>query len=114
MSFTALIALVAFSSFTAVVFGLRYLLGRERRVLLELARSFSCRRCGAALTEASVALADELWERHMQRVLAGAKGTPRVVRNLDAACPKCGQRYQHDPDAATFKPIEIALAFETP
>jgi hypothetical protein len=112
MSLTALIALVTFFSFIALVFVLRYLVGRERRVLLELARGFPCVRCGAALTEQSVALADELWERHMQRLLADTKGTPRVVRNLDAACPKCDQRYQHVPEAATFKSIAIALAFE--
>jgi hypothetical protein len=112
MSLTALIALVAFSSFVVVVFVLRYLVGRERRVLLELARRFPCERCGAALSEQSIALADELWERHMQRVLAETKGTPRVVRNLDAVCPKCDQRYQHVAEATAFKPIEITLAFE--
>lgn len=112
MSITGLVALVVFSSFIAFVFVLRFLVGRERRVLLGLARGFPCARCGAALTEQSIALADELWERHMERVLAETKGTPRVVRNLDAACPKCGQRYQHVAETATFKPIEIALAFE--
>ena len=112
MSLTALIALVTFSSFAVLVFVLRYLVGRERRVLLELARIYSCGRCGAALTEQSVTLADELWERHMQRLLAETKGTPRVVRNLDAVCPACGQRYQHLPETASFKPIETALAFE--
>jgi hypothetical protein len=109
----SLIAFFAFSGFIAVVFVLRYVLGRERRVLLELVNSFACKRCGVALGEASLSLADELWERHVQRVLSeSSKGTPRIVRNLDAACPKCGQRYQLDPDEKTFKPIEVALAFE--
>jgi hypothetical protein len=112
MSFTILVAIVAFAGFGAVVFVLRSVLGRERRALVALASTFACKRCGEALGEAGVSLADELWERHVQRVLSGSKGTPRIVRNLDAACPKCGQRYQHDPDAKTFKPIEIALAFE--
>jgi hypothetical protein len=108
----SLVALLAFSGFIAFVFGLRYLLGRERRALLALANGSACKRCGGALGEPALTLSDELWARHMDRMLSQAKGTPRIVRNFDAACPKCGQRYLHDPDAKAFKPIEIKLAFE--
>jgi len=113
MSFTALIAIVAFSAFIAVVLGLRYLVGRERRALLELARNFACKRCGGALGEQGVVLADELWDRHMQQLLSETKGMPRIVRDLDAVCPKCEQRYQLEPDAKTFKPIETSFQIRT-
>lgn len=112
MSFTLLVAVVAFPAFIAFVFVLRYVLGRERRALLQLANGTACSRCGAALGEPALTLADELWARHMDRLLSATKGTPRIVRNFDAACPKCGQRYQLDVDAKAFKPIDIKLAFE--
>ena len=43
----------------------------------------------------------------------GQAGKERIVRSLDAACPKCGARYQYDHDRSTFAPAEVSLSFET-
>ena len=103
---------MAFPLFAAVVLGLRYLVGREQRALLELARRSSCARCGTLLTEQSVTLADTLWERHVQHVFEHKASGQRIVRNLDAACPQCGARYQYDHDRSTLAPVEVSLSFE--
>jgi predicted RNA-binding Zn-ribbon protein involved in translation (DUF1610 family) len=112
MSLTLVFAWVALPIFAVVVLGVRYLVGREHRALLELARRFACTSCGAVLGEQGVALADSLWERHVQRIFEQKKANQRIVRNLDAACPKCGARYQHDPERSTFSAVEISLSFE--
>jgi hypothetical protein len=112
MSLTLVFAWVALPLFAVVVLGVRYLVGREQRALLELARRFPCSRCGTVLGEQGLALADTLWERHVQTIFDQKKANQRIVRNLDAVCPKCGARYQHDPDRSTFSAIEVSLSFE--
>lgn len=113
MSLSVLVVLFALPMFAAFVLGLRYVVGKEHRLMLELARKLPCRRCQAVLGEESVALADALWERHMQRLFESKQvGKQRIVRNLDAVCPKCGQRYRLEQDASTFVPVEVVLAFE--
>ena len=113
MSLSLLVTLVAVPMFAAVVLGLRYLVGREHRALIQLARGFACKRCGALLSEQGVALADALWERHVQHVFEQkAAVKQRIVRNLDAVCVECGARYQYDHDRSTFAPVEVSLSFE--
>jgi len=36
----------------------------------ELANGFACKRCGATLGEPALSLSDELWARHMDRLLS--------------------------------------------
>jgi len=114
MSLSLLVVLVALPMFAAAVLGLRYLVGREQRMLLARARQLECTGCGALLGDQGVALADALWERHVQHVFEQKQAVKqRIVRNLDAACPKCGARYQYDHVRATFAPVEVSLSFES-
>jgi len=113
MSLSVLIALVAFSMFAAAVLVLKHVVGRERRALLAVALQFKCQRCGTLLAEQGLSLADTLWERHMQHIFEHKLADKqRIVRNLDAACPQCGARYQFDHDRSTFAPAEVSLSFE--
>jgi hypothetical protein len=108
----ALLALIALGAFAVLITALRFVIGREQQALLALARRTACTRCGAALGDEAVMLADTLWERHMQKLFEGGAVKSRIVRNLDAVCPRCGARYQLDAKAKSFVPVEVALSFE--
>lgn len=104
--FATLIGLIAFVSL---------LVHLDQKKLRRAARRMPCVRCGALLGDAAVALADELWQKHMGTLQArNPRVTLRVVRTLFAACPQCGARYRFDEKAEAFSPVAVALAFEEP
>jgi transcription elongation factor Elf1 len=112
VSFGALVGLVAFVGFAALIMLVRFSIQREQRALLARARAFACLSCGKPLGDEAVAQADALWEQHMQRLLSREPVKHRVVRNLDAVCPHCGKRYQLDATTSTFAPLDVVLSFE--
>lgn len=108
----ALLALIALAAFAVLVTVLRFVIGREQKAMLALARSSACAGCGKPLGDEGVALADALWERHVQKVFESGAVKTRIVRNLDAVCTHCGKRYQLDGSGKRFGPVEVVLAFE--
>lgn len=106
-------ALLFFATLFGLIAFVAVLVHRDQRKLRRAARRTPCSDCGALLGDAAVALADELWSKHMGTVQArNPQATLRVVRLLFAACPQCGARYRFDEKAEAFSPIEVTLSFE--
>jgi hypothetical protein len=109
-----LILLVLVGTPLAVVLIGVLLAKRDRRALLSAVRVLGCPSCGASLSEDSVRVADELWERHVATLM---QHNPRVmfrlVRKIAAVCEACGARLQFEQDSGILRPIAVVLSFET-
>ena len=94
-------------------FFVAWLVRRDRKVLLEVARRFACMQCGTLIGEAGVDRADALWGQHMQTLMAGNPHLRfRVVRTLHGVCLSCGARYRFIDKTRSFTPVQVVLAFE--
>lgn len=68
----------------------------SNRRLLKLVREFVCVACGARLGAESVRLASERWNATVAELHAKSPGIKfRLVRDIDAVCPSCGQEYTY-------------------
>ena len=84
----------------------------EQRAMRKLARRTACGRCGALLGEDALALADELWLRHLHTLRRDPDVKYRIVRELDAVCRACGQRHRYLREHKRFEPQQVVLVFE--
>lgn len=72
----------------------------HQRRLHTAARRFACASCGTILGDEAIRLADEAWFRHRAGMTEKEPGTVfrrgalRIVRHVDAICPRCGARYK--------------------
>jgi len=79
---------------------------RERRALQAAVRTQCCPSCSEALSERSIQLADELWQRHMATIMAKNPNIKlRVVRHLSAVCDACGAQLTFDPSTSTLRAL---------
>jgi hypothetical protein len=85
----------------------------DKRKIRKAARHFSCTQCQTLLGDAAVALADELWMKHMRTMQKQAGPVRfRVIRDLYAVCTRCGARFNFDEKRETFLEISSVLSFE--
>ena len=77
-------------------------LGRRRKV--RDAERFACVRCGEILGRSGLELGDAAWREHFAALARAHPGVKlRIVRDVDAACSRCGSRYGHDERTRTFR-----------
>lgn len=68
----------------------------KKRRIRKVICSFTCISCGTKLGEKSMRLADERWSVIMADMQARyPNARVRVVRDLDAICPRCGCEYKY-------------------
>lgn len=80
-----------------------FLEARDRRRRKRAAQSFACVTCGQTLGPAALELADAAWAQHFAALChALPHATLRIVRDVWAVCPKCGERYGYDESTRGF------------
>ena len=81
-----------------------------RRRLKAAARSATCPSCGATLGVRAIELADAAWEQFMRELREKhPDATFRVVKTVDAICPKCAAELAFVEADRSFAPAERPL-----